>query len=80
MDEKLKEIGLSTRKTDDEDMIRLRANLLGLDYFAEDEARFKELAKLYNEDYSKMDKEIRDEFAECFNDRCNISFCSRAAL
>ena len=61
VDEKLKEIGLSTRKTDDEDMIRLRANLLGLDYFAEDEARFKELAKLYDEDYSKMDKEIRDD-------------------
>lgn len=24
----------------------------------------------------EADKEIRDEFVECFNDRCNISFCS----
>ena len=61
VDGKLKEIGLTTRENDDEDMIRLRANLMGLDYYAEDEARFKELAKLYNEDYSKMDKEIRDD-------------------
>ena len=61
VDGKLGEIGLTTKKTDDEDMIRLRANLLGLDYFAEDEARFMELAKLYDEDYSKMDKEVRDD-------------------
>ena len=38
----------------------MRANLLALDYFAEDRARFEELAKLYD-DYKKMDNEIRDD-------------------
>lgn len=61
IDGKLKEVGIKTQKNDDEDMIRLRANLMGLDYFAEDEARFKELIKLYNDDPKKMDPEIRDD-------------------
>ena len=59
VDEKLDEIGLVTRKKDEEDIIRLRANLLGLDYFAEDRTRFEKLAKMYSQDYDKMDKEIR---------------------
>ncbi len=61
IDGKLKEVGIKTQKNDDEDMIRLRANLMGLDYFAEDETRFKELVKLYNDDPKKMDPEIRDD-------------------
>ena len=61
VDGKLNEIGLVTREEDDEDMIRLRANLLALDYFAEDKNRFGELAKMYDEDYGKMDKEIRSD-------------------
>ncbi|MBR3353239.1 M1 family metallopeptidase [Candidatus Saccharibacteria bacterium] len=61
IDEKLDEIGLVTRDGDDEDMIRLRANLLGLDYFAEDEERFCKLVEMYNSDYNKMDKEIRSD-------------------
>ncbi|MBR3256605.1 M1 family metallopeptidase [Candidatus Saccharibacteria bacterium] len=61
VDKKLAEIGIITRKDDDEDMIRLRANLMGLDYFAEDKARFKELAKMYEKDPAKMDPEIRDD-------------------
>lgn len=61
IDEKLTEVGITTGADDDENMIRLRANLLGLDHFAEDEARFRELTKLYNEDYEKMDPEIRDD-------------------
>ncbi|MBR2766912.1 M1 family metallopeptidase [Candidatus Saccharibacteria bacterium] len=60
VDGKLKEVGMETRKGDDENMIRLRANLMALDYFAEDEERFKELAARYTEDYSKMDAEVRD--------------------
>ncbi len=59
IDDKLSEIGLTTRETDDEDMIRLRANLLGLDYYAEDKERFHKLAKLYDSDDGRMDKEIR---------------------
>ena len=61
VDDKLREIGLKTRKGDEEDVIRLRANLLALDYFAEDEKRFYELAKMYDANYKKMDKEIRDD-------------------
>ncbi len=61
IDEKLSEVGLITKKDDDEDTIRLRANLLGLDYFAEDKVRLKELAKKYDDDYEKMDKEVRDD-------------------
>ncbi len=61
VDEKLNEVGIVTEKTDDEDRIRLRANLLGLDCFAEDLARFKKLALLYDHDYEKMDKEVRSD-------------------
>ena len=61
VDKKLKEVGVRTERGDDEDIIRLRANLLGLDYYAEDIERFKELAGMYSEDAEKMDKEIRDD-------------------
>ena len=61
VDGKLNEIGIKTRNSDDEDMIRLRANLMGLDYFAEDKVRFDELAKFYDKDAEKMDPEIRDD-------------------
>ena len=61
VDEKLSEVGLKTGADDDENTIRLRANLMALDYYAEDEARFKELIKMYNDDYTKMDAEIRSD-------------------
>ena len=61
VDEKLKEVGIVTKKDDDENMIRLRANLLALDYYARDEKRLRELAKMYTEDYRDMDKEIRND-------------------
>ena len=56
---KLREIGLTTREGDSENTIRLREILLGLDYYAEDEVNLKKLAEMYDEDYSKMDPEIR---------------------
>ena len=61
IDTKLSEVGMRTRETDDENMIRLRANLLGLDYFARDKKRLKELAGMYDEDYTKMDVEVRSD-------------------
>ena len=61
VNEKVSEVGLKTGADDDENTIRLRANLLALDYYAEDEARLKELAEMYNDDYEKMDVEIRDD-------------------
>ena len=61
VDEKLNEVGIKTRQGDDENMIRLRANLMGLDYFAEDVDRFKILAKMYDDDYNKMDSEVRSD-------------------
>ena len=61
VDGKLDEVGISTREGDDEDTIRLRANLLALDYFAEDKKRLARLAEMYDDDYSKMDKEVRGD-------------------
>lgn len=61
VDEKLTEVGMVTREGDDENTIRLRANLMGLDYFAEDTKRLTELSKLYRENPEEMDKEIRDD-------------------
>ena len=61
---KLSEIGIKTREGDDENMIRLRANLLALDFYAEDLLKIKELAEMYNEDYSAMDMEIRDDILD----------------
>ncbi len=61
VDEKLKEVGMVTRENDDEDMIRLRANLMALDYFAEDIERFRELSEMYESDPEKMDPEIRED-------------------
>ena len=60
VDEKLAEVGMVTGADDDENMIRLRANLMGLDYYAEDTQRLEELAAMYDKDYTKMDAEVRD--------------------
>lgn len=60
VDEKLNEVGLKTQDGDSENTIRLRTGLLGLDYFAEDKSRLKKLADMYDADYRKMDKEIRN--------------------
>ena len=61
---KLKEIGLVTRKDDDENTIRLRAILLGLDFYAETEDNLRELAGMYDEDYVKLDAEIREDILD----------------
>ena len=61
VDQKLAEIGMKTKPDDDENMIRLRANLMALDYYAEDEVRFKELSGWYDNDCNKMDPEIRED-------------------
>jgi len=61
VDQKLKEVGIKTRENDDEDTIRSRANLMGLDCFAEDVERFKELAKMYDVEAEKMEPEIRSD-------------------
>ena len=58
---KLAEVGMVTKKDDDENMIRLRANLMALDYYAEDVDRFKQLVEMYDDDYTKMDAEIRSD-------------------
>ncbi len=59
IDKKMDKVGIMTSDDDDENMIRLRANLLGLDYFAEDRKRFEQLAKMYESNPSEMDNEIR---------------------
>ncbi|MBQ6414297.1 M1 family metallopeptidase [Candidatus Saccharibacteria bacterium] len=57
---KLAEIGFKTRKNDDENMIRLRAILLGLDFYAETQENIKELAKMYDNNIKKLEPEIRE--------------------
>ena len=57
---KLKEIGLTTRKKDDENIIRLRTILLGLDFYAETRENLVKLAELYDDDVSKIEPEIRE--------------------
>ena len=58
--EKLTEIGLVTRAGDDENTLRLRAILEGLDYYAENTENLKVLADLYTRDFAKLNAEIRD--------------------
>ena len=57
---KLAEIGLVTRGGDDENVLRLRSLLLGLDYYAETAENLRALAEMYDADYTKLDPEIRD--------------------
>ena len=61
---KLSEIGLETRKNDDENTIRLRAVLLALDYYAETRSNLEVLAKMYSKDYEKLDSEIREDILD----------------
>ena len=61
---KLKELGLTTRKDDDENTIRLRAILMGLDFYAETPENIQALAKMYSEDYDTLDAEIREDIID----------------
>ncbi len=58
---KLDEIGLVTRDGDDENTIRLRAILLGIDYYAENIENLEALAGMYEDDYTAIDSEIRED-------------------
>lgn len=62
--DKLKEVGLTTRKDDDENTLRLRSILLALDYYADDEGNIKKLADMYDADFSKIDPEIRNDILD----------------
>ena len=59
--EKLTEVGLKTKQDDDENTLRLRGNLLALDFYAETEGNLRDLAKMYDEKYEKIDAEIRED-------------------
>ncbi|MBQ2643796.1 M1 family metallopeptidase [Candidatus Saccharibacteria bacterium] len=61
---KLIEIGVKTQKDDDENTIRLRAILLGLDYYAETVENLEKLAEMYGDDYEKLDAEIREDILD----------------
>ena len=60
----LKYTGLKTRESDDENILRLRAILLALDFYAEDKENLKKLAGMYSSDYSALDKEIRADILD----------------
>ena len=62
--EKLDEVGLVTRKGDDENMLRLRSILMALDYYADDEEDIRKLAKMFDDDYAKLDAEIRNDILD----------------
>ena len=62
--EKLDEVGLVTRKGDDENMLRLRSILMALDYYADDEENIKKLAEMFDDDYAKLDAEIRNDILD----------------
>ncbi len=56
---KLNELGINTREGDDENVVRLRSILLALDYYAETKENLVRLAGLFENDFSKLDAEIR---------------------
>ncbi len=61
---KLSEIGLTTRDGDDENTLRLRAILLGLDFYAEDTENLQKLAEMYDRNYESLDSEIRADILD----------------
>ena len=60
----LKKLGLETRKDDDENIVRLRSILLALDYYAETKENLAKLAELFENDFSKLDAEIRTDILD----------------
>ena len=64
IDLKLNEVGVKTSENDDENTIRLRANLLALAFYAEDMDVLNELALMYDADFAKMDAEIRSNILD----------------
>ena len=60
----LKYTGLTTRKGDDENILRLRSILLALDFYAENKENLEKLAAMYSSDYTKLDTEIRADILD----------------
>ena len=58
---KVAELGVKTREGDDENALRLRAAVLALDFYAENEETLKAQAAMYNRDFSKIDPEVRSD-------------------
>ena len=61
---KLTEVGLTTRQSDDENIVRLRSILMGLDFYAETKDNIAELAKMYNDDIHELEPEIRESILD----------------
>ena len=61
---KLTEIGLITKKNDDENTIRLRAVLMGLDFYAETKESIVKLSEMYDGDAAKMEPETRESILD----------------
>ncbi|MBQ9018305.1 M1 family metallopeptidase [Candidatus Saccharibacteria bacterium] len=65
----LEKIDITGRNTDDADKVRLRSILLALDFYAStdddaDKTNMRKLAKLYSDDYSKLDAEQRADILD----------------
>ena len=61
---KLMEVGLTTRKDDDENTIRLRAILMGLDFYAETKGDIVQLSEMYDDNITKLEPEIRESILD----------------
>ena len=60
----ISKVGLISKKDDDENTLRLRAILLALDFYAEDEENLQKLAGHYSSDYTKLDAETRADILD----------------
>ena len=60
----LKKVGMVAREGDDENTLRLRVCLTGLDFYAEDMDGIRELAELYTDDYKALNAESRGDIID----------------
>lgn len=60
----ISKVGLTSKKDDDENTLRLRSILLALDFYAENRENLEKLAKLYSADYKKLDAETRSDILD----------------
>ena len=60
----LAKVGMVAREDDDENSLRLRACLVGLDFYAEDVDGIRELAELYTDDYEALNTESRGDIID----------------
>lgn len=56
---KLEQLGVVAREGDDDNILRMRATLLGLNFYAEDKENIKKVAEAFRENVTEIDAESR---------------------